>query len=328
MESRVFPVIDSTLCTEQLALWVAAQYGFKMVICRLLKTNMNHSYGVTADNEDYILRVYNHKHRNAQQVMEEVRLLNMLKGSVWVSYPIANAEGAFVQQINAPEGNRCVVLFSYARGKKIRHLTKELSCCIGTETGRLHSITRNMGVERMNYSVDTLINRAHGLLAQYMPAEMEEMKFIKASAGVLSEAFGRVQPATGVVHLDIWYDNMAITEDGTVTLYDFDNCGNGWLILDIGYYCMQLFYIEGSRDEYEEKRMAFINGYRSITEVTEEELKLVPYAGLAIWIYYLGLAAERFDYFGNIFLSENYLKMMIARVKGWLKYHDIEMPVV
>jgi Ser/Thr protein kinase RdoA (MazF antagonist) len=326
MENKPFPVIDSTLSPEYLADWIAEKYGFKNVSCRLLKTNMNHSYRVTADNEEYILRVYNYKHRNIQQVAEEVKLLNKLKDTVSVSSPIAYATKEFIHEINAPEGSRCVVLFSFAEGKKLRHLTTELNFKIGTEVGKFHLSTKNTSIGRVDYSVETLITRAYQQIAAYISEELEEMRFIKNSATVLSEVFSKFPLASGVVHLDIWYDNMNIREDGTVTLFDFDNCGNGWMILDIGYYCMQLFYTEPDGAEYEKKRAAFIDGYRSITPVPDEELELIPYAGLAIWIYYLGVQAERFDNFANIFLSENYIKMMISRVKGWLKYYAIEIP--
>ena len=33
----------------------------------------------------------------------------------------------------------------------------------------------------------------------------------------------------------------------------------------------------------------------------------------------MGMAGQRFDNFANIFLSENYIRMMISRVKGWLE---------
>lgn len=326
MEPNAFPVIDSTLSPNHLVAWITEKYGFKIVFCRLLKTNMNHSYRVVADNEHYILRVYNQKHRNIQQVAEEVNLLNKLKDTVHVSYPILGTTDKFIYEINAPEGNRCAVLFSFAKGNKIRHLTTELNYNIGIESGKLHLSTQNASIDRTNYSIEKLVDWAHQQLSLYISETLEEMKTIKTCVTVLSEAFSRFPLRSGVVHLDIWYDNMSIQEDGIVTLFDFDNCGNGWLVLDIGYYCMQLFYTEPDGAEYEKKKAAFIEGYRSITPVSDEELELIPYVGLAIWIYYLGVQAQRFDNFANIFLSENYIRMMIARVKGWLKYHNIEIP--
>ncbi|MES2702279.1 MAG: phosphotransferase [Bacteroidota bacterium] len=325
MNSIVFPVIDSTLSPRHLEIWIAEQYGFNNVTCSLLKTNMNHSYLVTTNDEKYILRIYNHKHRSALQVSEEVGLLNNIKNTVNVSYPISNSKGLFVQEINAPEGARYAVLYSFAKGKKRRHLTTEFNYNIGVEIGRLHVATHNKFIERIQYSNQTLVQWAYKETAKYISEELEEMKFIQNSEAVLANIFSKFPLRAGVVHLDIWYDNMNIQDNGTVTLFDFDNCGNGWLILDIGYYLMQIFYTEPDKATYEKNKLALIDGYRSVIPVSDQELELIPYAGLAIWIYYLGVQAQRFDNFANIFLSENYIKMMISRVKGWLKIHEIEI---
>lgn len=286
---------------------------------------MNHSYRVTAGTEEYVLRIYD-KHRDLHQVSEEVRLLNTIKHIVSVSYPIANARNEFIGEINAPEGNRCAVLFSFAKGKKVRNLTAALSHQIGTEVARFHQSAQNIVIERQDYyAAGTLTNWAYGQLSEYISSELEEMKFIKTLSGILPGVFSKPSLTRGVVHLDIWYDNMAIRDDGTITLFDFDNCGNGWLVLDIGYYCMQLFYTEPEGSGYEQKKAAFLDGYRSVMPITDAELELVPYAGLVIWIYYLGVQAQRFDSFGNFFLSENYFRMMVSRVRGWLTYNNIHL---
>ncbi len=323
MNNEVFPVINSTLSPDHLAVWVSAQYGFKNARCQLLKTNINHTYRITTNSADYILRIYNRNHRSFHDVEEEVKLLCEVKNIISVSFPVANAKEEYIQEINAPEGNRYVVLFSFAEGKKMRHLSTALHHKIGEEVGSFHQFTRNKSIERMTYSIDLLVNWSYRQVARYISEEMEEMQFIKASEAVLSDAFGKLHLTKGIVHLDIWYDNLNIQDSGIITLFDFDNCGNGWLILDIGYYCMQLFYIEPDKAAYERKKDAFIKGYQSKNQLSEYEYELIPYAGLAIWIHYLGVAAKNFDYIANFYMSENYIKMMVARVKDWLKYHNI-----
>ncbi|RZJ50923.1 MAG: homoserine kinase, partial [Chryseobacterium sp.] len=44
-------------------------------------------------------------------------------------------------------------------------------------------------------------------------------------------------------------------------------------------------------------------------------------AGASIFVFYLGVQAQRFDW-SNIFLTENYLKMFVGRIKNWLEYYD------
>lgn len=325
MQQNAFPVIDSTLSPEHLAGWVSEKYGFREVSCRLLKTNMNHSYTIVAGGTKYILRVYTYKHRDMQMVSEECRLLDGLKHSINVSYPVPGLDGELVYLINAPEGERCVVLFSFAEGKKLRYMDAATCGLIGVEMGKLHRITQNQSLNRTKYDTGKLIEWAYEQAVQYISPELDEMKMVKSSSAVLASALGKTTLRRGIVHLDIWYDNMSVQEDGTITLFDFDNCGDGWLILDLGYYCMQLYFIEQDKAEYEQKKAAFIEGYGSVITVSDKELELIPYAGLFVWIYYLGVQSQRFDNFGNIFLSENYVKMFIGRAKDWLKYHGIEI---
>ena len=82
MEHKPLSVINSTLSAEHLAVWVSEKYSFTDVSCRLLKTNMNDSYLVTANNGEFVLRVDSHKHRNLQQVTEEVNLLTAIHHEV------------------------------------------------------------------------------------------------------------------------------------------------------------------------------------------------------------------------------------------------------
>jgi len=325
MNNTIFPVINSTLSPEHLAVWVAGQYGFKNVKCWLIRTNINHTYRINTEDADYILRIYTPSHRSRHDVEEEVKFLCELKNTVSLSYPIVNANGDYIQDIHAPEGVRYAVLFSFAEGKKLRQLTTELNYSIGEEVGRFHQFTANKSIDRMTYSVDLLVNWAYDHLAKYISENIEEMQFIKTSVAILTEAFNNPNLAKGIVHLDFWYDNFNIADNGLITLFDFDNLGNGWLILDIGYYCMHLYYIETDKQEYEQKKAAFLEGYRSKYNLADSELELVPYAGLAIWIHYLGVQAKNFDKIANMYLSENYIKAMIAKVKDWLKYNGVEI---
>ncbi len=302
--------------------------------CRLLKTNINHTYYIKAGSEAYVLRVHDHRLRSLQQVTAEVQFLNRMKDLVSLSYPIADRNAAFVGEINAPEGIRYVVLYSFAKGRKMRHPSPETCFKIGELVGRLHEANKDQVIDNgREYTSARLAEWAYKEVANYTPEDTDEMKFLKSSAAALAAAFGKYPLSCGIVHLDIWYDNMSIQEDGTITLFDFDNLGNGWLILDAGYYCMQLFYTcmnvlatDPGNNEYEEKKAAFINGYRSVMPLPDRELELIPYAGLAIWIYYLGLQARAFNNMGNLFFSENYVRMMVGRVKEWLKYNHVEIP--
>jgi Ser/Thr protein kinase RdoA (MazF antagonist) len=292
---------------------------------------MNHTYMVTEGEKKYILRIYSYNRRTRKEIEEELRLLNLLKeAGISVSYPVPDKEHHYIQEINAPEGIRYAVLFSFGEGGKIRNLTEKLCCRIGSLMAEMHKITLSQRIGRTDYTAHKLAVWAYENTKSFFSESLEEMKFIRASGKVLTSLFDQTSAEDmrrGVVHLDIWYDNMSITDEGRITLFDFDNCGNGWPVLDVGYFCMQLFFTQPDKEEYEKKRSSFLNGYRQVTPIPEPELPLIPYAGLAIWLYYLGVQAERFDNFSNIFFTENYLKMYIGKVREWLSYNSIEIDV-
>ena len=129
----------------------------------------------------------------------------------------------------------------------------------------------------------------------------------------------------GIVHLDLWYESMKIKNESEISIFDFDNCGNGWLFLDIAYSLMLLFRNEPDKEKYKKKRDSFFQGYESINSISKEEKRLLPYGGLAIWLHYTGIHVKRFDDFSNQFLSDEFLKYWIHTVNQWMEFNKIKI---
>ena len=106
---------------------------------------------------------------------------------------------------------------------------------------------------------------------------------------------------------------MNITTDYRITVLDFDFCGHGLQVIDIAYFCHQLFHIEIDKSNYELKFKHFIKGYQSVKSLSNAELAFIPNAGAAIWVFYLGVQARRFDW-SNIFITKNYLIGWYSRI--------------
>ena len=322
------PEIASTLSPEYLTTFINSHYNLgENVTCKLFRTGINHTYFVTGNNKRYVLRVYCINWRTVTEIEEEIRLLNLLKnGGIHVSYPILDKDKEYIHKLNAPEGLRYAVLFAFAEGDKVRHMTEKTCETIGYTMAKMHKLTVNQPINRVHYTSDKLLHRAYNQISDYFNETLEEMQYLKNASILISPLLDdkNNQIREGIVHLDLWYDNMATLSDNEITFFDFDNCGNGKLVLDVGYFLMQLFDIEFDKTVYEKKAAAFLTGYQKITPLTEEEKKLMPYGGFAIWQFYLGVQASRFDW-SNIFLSENYLKMFVARMKRWMEYNRIEI---
>ncbi|VXA98497.1 Ser/Thr protein kinase RdoA involved in Cpx stress response, MazF antagonist [Flavobacterium sp. 9AF] len=323
-----FPVIASTLSEKDLGNFIIEKYNLNNNFeCKLFRTGVNHTYFISDSNTKYVARVYCHNWRSKTEIKEELELLKILKSNnLSISFPISDKNDELIQEINAPEGIRYVVLFSFANGEKKRLMTNENCFAIGSLIAKIHNITASKKIDRVNYDSEILLKKSYNYLKPFFSEDLNEMKFLKEIGEKISKTFKESNlkdNQKGIVHLDIWYDNFSINTENEITIFDFDNCGNGILILDVGYFCKQLFFIEQDKNQYELKVKCFLEGYKEFRKLSDEEINLIPETGASIFVFYLGVQAQRFDW-SNIFLTENYLKMFVGRIKDWVEYYKIE----
>jgi Ser/Thr protein kinase RdoA (MazF antagonist) len=262
-------------------------------------------------------------------VSEELRLLRYLQSNdIPVSYPIADRAGEFIQEINALEGIRYAVLLSYAEGRKIPKFDEQTSYNIGTIMARIHRLTENFQVSRITYDAKSLLADSLKRTQTFFSPNIDEMKFIASLTDYLTKEYGNLnlkQLRSGVVHLDLWFDNMHFGENDKITIFDFDFCGNGWLCLDVAYFIFQLNNTNLDEVEFRQKADCFFSGYESISELTDEEKRIIPMAGLCVLLFYLSIQCDRFDTWSNIFLNEDHLRRFAGTLKRWMKYNNIHL---
>lgn len=308
-----FPVISSTLSPTGIAEFVHKNYSLSPnTTCRLLKTGINHTYSIDNEGEKFVFRVYCYNWRTQEEILEELNLLELLKANgIRVSFPIKDTSQAYIQTLQAPEGIRFAVLFSYAPGHKIHNYSRESHFEVGKLMAQIHRLTTGLTQKRVTYSTDSLLTKPLATISQFLPDETEEMQFLRSTKVVLENKLLHADHKAlrkGIVHLDIWFDNLNISEQNDITLFDFDFCGNGWLCLDIAYYVMQLHTIEKDESERALKLTAFYEGYEHVEKISDEERRFIPALGVCLYYFYLGTQCQRFDNWSNTFLNEVYLK--------------------
>lgn len=322
-----FPVTNSNLSAAHIGLFLQEKYNLsKGTTCRIIKAGINDTYLITDNLHKFIFRVYSFNWRSETEISEEINLLNQLKqNNISISYPIKDTEDKYIQILNAPEGSRFAVLFSYADGHKLYSYPVEVHFLIGALMARIHEITNTQKLNRVDYTPEAILVDSLNKIANFLPENIEEFNFLLSAQKYLLNEFKHAdtsQIRQGIVHLDIWFDNLNITDDNQVTIFDFDFCGNGWLCLDIAYYILQLHNIEKyEAADYQPKVESFIKGYESVTPISTEEKRLIPMLGVSLYFFYLGVQCQRYDNWSNSFLNENYLKRFI---NGLVKrYYDI-----
>ena len=311
-----FPVISSILSADHIGLFIQMKYSLVAVVsCKLLKTGINHSYLVTDGNDNYVFRLYSLNWRSDLEITEELRLLNLLRlRDISVSYPLKDVDDNYIQHIEAPEGTRQGVLFSFAEGEKQLNFSTDLHFKIGETMARIHQVTLNLELERVTYTPKLILEDPFVHLRKFLSVESEELAWMVLAQKYLLKEINDIDIAQlrqGVLHLDIWFDNINMTKDGQITIFDFDFCGNGWLCYDIAYYILQLHSTEKDISERDLKLENFLKGYESVTRITDEERRILPMLGVSLYFFYLGVQCQRHDNWSNVFLNETYLKKFI-----------------
>ncbi len=325
-----FPVVCSTLLATHLATFLQQQYGLGAgTTCRLLRAAINHAYLVTDGEQKYVFRVYSYNWRTEEEIIEELGLLQLLiESRIPVSYALPDPRGHLIQHIPAPEGMRMGVLFSYAKGEKVLNYSAALHYKLGEIMARMHTVTRDLPFNRVQYTPAVMLVDPLEKIKQFIAADTEEMQWMQLVQQQLLKLFNNAPSSalrTGVVHMDIWFDNLNIHNNEDITLFDFDFCGTGWLLFDIAYYQLQLFQIEKDPEQHQLKLNSFLKGYESIIPIPQAEKQLIPAASVSMYFFYLGVQCDRFENWTNTFLNETYLKRYITVLVKKL-YEHYQLP--
>lgn len=325
-----FPAINSTLSPNELGKLIQQKYGLSdKTECSIFRIAMNHLYIVYDGENKYVFRVYTHNWRTKLEIEEELRLLLHLKETDGqVAFPLADKSNQYIQEIEAPEGTRFGVLFSYAKGTKTARFSPQTSFLIGQALAKVHQSTENFELTRISYNTQNLLDNPILRIKKFFNKNNSEVIFLEKLSAFLALKIQDIDTPKmryGSVHLDVWFDNLHIDNEKEITFFDFDFCGNGYLCFDISYFLFQLLTTNLNEAEYQEKAESFLKGYETVTVIGSEEKRFLPYTCLAIMVYYISVQCDRFEYWTNIFVNEDHLKRMVGNLKRWISYNKIEI---
>lgn len=321
--NSIFPATYSTLCPKALSELIAEKYGLKNTQCKLLVRGVGDTYLIESDNESFILRIYRSSHRSLNHIKEEVRLLQALKDAqVSVSYPIADLSGQTILKLNAIEGERHAVLFSYAKGRVVRVMNDNQLRIMGNEMARFHNVSSDFKVEyeRWNFDLQTTVFKPLERLKPFFTENPEDYEWLQTIAVQLESkwaAFDKSEFSKGYCHFDFLPKNFHFDHD-TVTFFDFDFMGYGCLVNDIMtfwlHFVMDVSAGRMTCEEFQNSYHIFLNGYKEYRAVTPEELASVPYLAVGFWLFYMSFHTTH-DQF-SIFSQPAHLKLYVGFIRN------------
>jgi Ser/Thr protein kinase RdoA (MazF antagonist) len=294
----IFPTTYSTLSPDALADYIGQRYTLESVKCQFIVRGVGDTYLVTSSGKRFILRIYRSSHRTLGNIQAEVSLLNALHmADVSVSYPVADKEGGQIQALQAAEGIRHAVLFTYAEGRSYNILSDNQLRNFGKEMARFHNVSAMVVLEEARWTLDTTSTLDEPLAAakDYFKEDPATYAWLLQAVETVKTALAAIPAdhfSSGYCHFDFLPKNFHFDTEDRITFFDFDFFGRGWLIYDIMTFRQQLLLdkmMGRLTDEQLEKTFAmFLEAYRSERDLSEEEQAAIPYLGLGFWIFYMG----------------------------------------
>lgn len=301
----LFPVAYSLLSKEALLSHIKDHYEIpEPVSFQYFLRGMNDTYILITEHTKYVFRVYRADRRNNSEVSFELDLLNYLsEEGISVSVPIRKKDGTFITEFLVSEGVRYGVMFSFAHGnEKPIHAVGD-SYLFGKSVAQIHKTSDGFHSEhaRNNLDFEHLIEKPLKVIKLHMGHRQEDYNFLYHLAMRLKEQLSIFEEELdwGICHGDLHGNtNVAFTEDGKLTHYDFDICGYGWRAYDIAEFRLaREIHSGGNKEEIEKLWESFLNGYRTVRNISESDLQAVPIfvALRQLWLFGLCFSDTEFD---------------------------------
>lgn len=292
---QLFPVEYSSLSAAALLNLVIHAYGLpKDSTLVFLKRGFNDTYLITGGAKKFILRIYKHNWRNLQDIESELELLHVLKANgVGVSFPIPDINLNFIQILQAPEGVRYGVLFSYAEGEPVKKLSPEQAFLLGIASADMHLITKNIKLPAtaQDYDIAKQFSHTLNVLHTVLSNHPAQFRFLQQLEHSFLNAFeSGAQLVSGICHGDLQAENFHMTPDNQFTFFDFDFFGKGYLVYDIG-----VFMWYDHKNKPPEIMNAFLKGYERTRKLSDEEHRAIPWLSTLRAIFQMTMYCELSD---------------------------------
>lgn len=301
------PAARSILSAEALAKLVEAAYGLRITRCQLIKAMILDTYQVATSDGLTILRVYPHKRRSLSEIMAELNFLTYLHDhQVPVSIPIMQKNGERLLTISAPEGVRYAALFTYAHGRPLNE-NPESARAYGRVMAQIHAIADGMPhpLTRPSLDLEMLLERPLRDLERVFDHRREDWVALRQIGDKIRPkiaALSMAAPAYGLCHGDVGAANVHVSDDGQLTLFDFDFCGPGWRAYDIGNFLT---------DESEDTAGEFLAGYEEIRPIPQDERDTLPMFQILQSIWVLGVRADYVTDWGTMYFPDRFVNRVL-----------------
>jgi Ser/Thr protein kinase RdoA (MazF antagonist) len=241
------------------------------VDARVLRASANFVVVIKTEDRKYFLRFNHSSERTIEFIKAELEYIKHLrKRGVNANAPIKSLNENYLESVETEMGMFYCVVFEGLPGEQL-------------ESGELGLD----GFERWGVALGELHDASDGYRDPRIPTWKDHIEFIRETVRepiILEELETlekkleslAVRKKYGVIHYDFEQDNL-FWENDVPWILDFDDFVYFWYTCDIANALQDLHHRTSKEYDPEDPRIqAFIRGYRSKREITDEELRSIP----------------------------------------------------
>jgi len=218
MKKTFFPVQRSLLLASALTERMLPNYNLPSPVpCHFWRRGINDAYLVRAGKGKFVLRIAPANWRSYENLKAEIDLLQFLRRhQITVPQPIQQRNGDFIQTLNAPEGPRFAILFTFVPGEA-HSPGKMNSYRFGQAIAQFHAITDTYPTDRagLRFELVDMVDKPLKRLKPCFADHRGDFEYLLEISTDLEQAVSRLPreaPMYGPCHGDVNNGNFHLIE--------------------------------------------------------------------------------------------------------------------
>ena len=292
---------------------ILKEYKFSLIDYYMIKNGiLNTNYYIKTFEGKFVLRVFEGG-RRFEEENQELQLLLEIKNFIPCCFPVKTLSNKNYVIYN----NKMVALFYFIEGEAIKNIDIDLLKEIGKYLGEFHNFTKEkVLIRRSRIDMETYYNKIDFNLIPISAMEKIKIKSIYEEV----KFFDFSNLPSGIIHNDIFPDNVFIKNNSINGILDFNEAQTGPFIYDLAIIINYWIRINNFTKEKEEKYTEiFLQEYEKYRKLEEGEKRSLNMALKKMAITFILL---RFDKF----IIQNLSKVLIedknySQLLPLLKYY-------
>lgn len=294
----------------------------------LLKYSENYNWLVKTKRKKYVLRLCRPGYHSTEELLGELLWIQELEKTTDISMPavIQNNQGELLTRMK----EYYCTMFSFLNGTTLRGIEGEELLgylqTIGNITAKLHKQVQEWpGVKdivRFTWNYEDLLGK-HARVGDWRchPRITKEEKTVYEKAEKMIqnklEKYGKNKNNYGLIHSDFNINNVLV-DHGKVQVLDFDDCGFGWFLYDLGTTVLEY------DEEIREKIAAWLKGYEQERQLTDTDMAMIPTFIVMRKIVRIGWIASHMENDTVKKVTENYYAQTYKMAKRYVESDGID----